>query len=39
MVDRVWGVRVGVGGWRLMGFDTLSLRSSTYELVSRPMTK
>ena len=34
VVEKVCGVRVGVGGWRLMGFDSLSLRSHTYELVS-----
>ena len=29
------GVRVKVGRLRLMGFDTLSLYSTTYELVSQ----
>ena len=33
MVEKVWGVRVGVVGWRLMGLDSITLRSSTYELV------
>lgn len=33
------GVRVRVGRLRLMGFDTLSLYSTTYDLVSQPMTR
>ena len=34
MVEKVLGVRVGIGGWRVMGFDTFSLHSNDYELVS-----
>lgn len=33
VVERVWGVSVTASGWRIMGVNTLSLRSKTFELV------